>query len=321
MKESTLWKFILDKLTAGCNVGLMLVAESSDSTPGRRGFKMALASDGTQYGTIGGGIMEYNLLKSVTKRLNETNPIAEVHYLQHSRDTEEEKSGLICGGRQTVVIKYLDKSDIDAVSKIADNFSANKNGLLKITNDSFSFEEVSRQEEKPNFKFQNFSNWELTEDIGFPKTVYVVGSGHVGVAVCRVFAGLGFRTVVFDHRKDIFSKVENNYADEKIITPYKDVGDFIEEGNNSYVVIVSPQHTGDKDALGSVIRKKVKYIGMMGSQKKITTIFNLLGKEGVSTTLFKLVHAPIGLEIKAETPSEIAISIAAEIITLKNKNN
>jgi xanthine dehydrogenase accessory factor len=299
----------------------MLVAESSDSTPGRRGFKMALASDGTQYGTIGGGIMEYNLLKSVTKRLNETNPIAEVHYLQHSRDTEEEKSGLICGGRQTVVIKYLDKSDIDVVSKIADNFSANKNGLLKITNDSFSFEEVSRQEEKPNFKFQNFSNWELTEDIGFPKTVYVVGSGHVGVAVCRVFAGLGFRTVVFDHRKDIFSKVENNYADEKIITPYKDVGDFIEEGNNSYVVIVSPQHTGDKDALGSVIRKKVKYIGMMGSKKKITTIFNLLEKEGVPTTLFKLVHAPIGLEIKAETPAEIAISIAAEIITLKNKNN
>ena len=321
MKESNLWKFILEELTAGSKIGIMIVAESSDSTPGRKGFKMAVASDGKQYGTIGGGIMEYNLVKSVRKKLNEANPVSEVHYLQHSRDSEDEKSGLICGGRQTVVIKYLDKNDLETVSKIVDNFSFNKKGLLKITNESFIFITKSEEKNKPRFKFSSITNWELTENIGFPKTVYVVGSGHVGVAVCRVFAGLGFRTVVFDHRRDIFDKVSNDYADEKIITPYKNVGDYVEEGENSYVVIVSPQHTGDKDALGSVIRKKVKYLGMMGSQKKIETIYYLLEKEGVSPTLFKLVHAPIGLEIRAETPAEIAISIAAEIISLKDRNH
>jgi xanthine dehydrogenase accessory factor len=77
-------------------------------------------------------------------------------------------------------------------------------------------------------------------------------------------------------------------------------------------------HAGDKDTLKSVINKNVKYIGMMGSKRKIKSIFDALTEEGVDKELLKKVHTPIGIEIEAETPEEIAISIAAEIIKVKN---
>lgn len=76
---------------------------------------------------------------------------------------------------------------------------------------------------------------------------------------------------------------------------------------------------GDKDALASVINLDLKYIGMMGSARKIKTVFNNLAKDGVDKKQLEKVHSPIGLEIEAETPEEIAVSIAAEIISIKRK--
>ena len=130
---------------------------------------------------------------------------------------------------------------------------------------------------------------------------------------------LGFYVVVFDHREDVFTMKQNEYADEIIITKYEDIGNRIIESERSYIIIVTPMHAGDKDTLKSVIHKNVKYIGMMGSKRKIKSIFDALLKEGIDNELFKKVHTPIGIEIEAETPEEIAISIGAEIIKVKNQ--
>ncbi len=318
MRERDFWNFIQNKLSLGIDVALLIVAASSDATPGRKGFKMAVAADGSQSGTIGGGVMEFNLVKEVNRNFAEENRSAEIHRLRHSRDTDEEKSGLICGGRQTIIVKYLTNKDLSEVEKIGKNFSLNKNGVLKVSPEFFSYDENPDKLEN-QFILSDNNVWELREPLGFETTVYVVGSGHVGVAVCRQFSALGFRTVVFDHRDYIFEQIPNPYADERIVTSYKNVGDFITESDKSFIVIVSPQHTGDKDALGSVINKNVKYIGMMGSRKKIDLIFELLQKEGVKKELFEKVHAPIGLRILSESPEEIAVSIAAEVIEIKNK--
>ena len=129
---------------------------------------------------------------------------------------------------------------------------------------------------------------------------------------------LGFYVVVFDHREDVFTIEQNSFADEIVITKYEDIGNRIIESERSYIIIVTPMHSGDKDTLKSVINKNVKYIGMMGSKRKIKTIFDALLLDGISNELFKKVHTPIGIEIEAETPEEIAISIAAEIIKAKN---
>jgi xanthine dehydrogenase accessory factor len=130
---------------------------------------------------------------------------------------------------------------------------------------------------------------------------------------------LGFHVIVFDHRQDVYTIEQNKFADEIIICKYEEIGNKIIESERSFIIIVTPMHAGDKDTLKSVINKNVKYIGMMGSQRKIKSIFEALTGEGVDKELLKKVHTPIGIEIEAETPEEIAISIAAEIIKLKNQ--
>ncbi len=156
------------------------------------------------------------------------------------------------------------------------------------------------------------------EYIGLPLISYIAGGGHVGLAVSRVMKTLGFYVVVFDHREDVFTIKQNKFADEIIITKYEDIGNKIIESERSYIIIVTPMHAGDKDTLKSVIHKNVKYIGMMGSKRKIKSIFDALSNDGIDKNFFDKVHTPIGIEIEAETPEEIAISIAAEIIKVKN---
>ena len=129
---------------------------------------------------------------------------------------------------------------------------------------------------------------------------------------------LDFYVITFDQREDIITMKENTFANKKIVTNYADVKKHMSESQKAYAVIVTPNHDGDKEALKSIIGMNLKYIGMMGSSKKSTSIFTQLEQEGVNPAQFKKVHTPVGLEIEAESPEEIAISIAAEIIKIKN---
>jgi xanthine dehydrogenase accessory factor len=168
------------------------------------------------------------------------------------------------------------------------------------------------------FHYNSDVDWKYTENLGLPLIAYIAGGGHVGLAVSHVMKSLGFHVIIFDHREDVYTLEQNEFADEVIICKYEELGNKIIESERSYVIIVTPMHAGDKDTLKSVINKNVKYIGMMGSKRKIKSIFDALTEEGVDKELLKKVHTPIGIEIEAETPEEIAISIAAEIIKVKN---
>ena len=131
---------------------------------------------------------------------------------------------------------------------------------------------------------------------------------------------LDFYVVTFDQREDIMTMKQNTFSHKKIITDYSKVNEHIREKNKSYAIIVTPNHDGDKEALKSIIGMKLKYIGMMGSLKKSESIFKHLTEEGVDPKLFSKVNTPVGVEIEAESPEEIAISVAAEIIKIKNSN-
>ena len=95
-------------------------------------------------------------------------------------------------------------------------------------------------------------------------------------------------------------------------------GGYINEGDTSYVVVVTSEFSTDKAAIKSVINKKFKYLGLMGSSSKINKIFAELKNEGIGFSQLERIHTPIGIEISGETPEEIAISIAAEIIKVKH---
>jgi xanthine dehydrogenase accessory factor len=147
-------------------------------------------------------------------------------------------------------------------------------------------------------------------------TLLIVGAGHVAVPVARLGTLLGFRTVVLDDRAEFASKERFPRAGELI------VGDIPVElaqfsvNAQTHVVIVTRGHAHDEAALRAVLDSPAAYIGMIGSRRKVRTVFDHLRAAGVSEDALARVRAPIGLDIGAETPAEIAVSIMAEIVML-----
>jgi xanthine dehydrogenase accessory factor len=316
MNETALWNFILKTIDSEKKIVLLIVSESSNSSPGKQGFKMAVTEDAKMIGTIGGGIMEKDLVDYSVNLLQgkETRLIKKLH---HSNKTNYEKSGLICGGYQTIIFSVLEKSHIQLIENILSFINQKQNGKLSIKPDKIEY--LHTEEIQPiAFNYKSDEDWEYAENIGLPLIAYIAGGGHVGLAVSRIMKSLGFYVIVFDHRQDVYIIEQNKFADEIIICKYEEIGNKIIESERSYIVIVTPMHAGDKDTLKSVINKNVKYIGMMGSHRKIKSIFDALIQGGIDGELLKKVHTPIGIEIQAESPEEIAISIAAEIIKVKN---
>lgn len=318
MKELDLWIFIYNKLNKYLRVKLLIVADSSNSSPGRAGFKMAVSEDVETYGTIGGGIMEYNILSEIKGLLSDDNSENIIRKLVHSKTKDGVQSGLICGGSQTLIVYSLDMNYRDTIKNIIDHLELQTKGILTITNNKIFYRAGIENEEQIKLEHISDDEWKYEENLGFSDTVYIIGGGHVGLAVARIMSTLDFFVVTFDQRDDVITMKKNIYSNQKIKTNYNEVSKYITESARSYAVIVTPNHDGDKEALKSIINMNLRYIGLMGSEKKYKSIFRQLEEEGINPELFKKVHTPVGLEIYAESPEEIAISIAAEIIKIKN---
>jgi len=148
--------------------------------------------------------------------------------------------------------------------------------------------------------------------------LYVIGAGHVGYHLARLAHEVGFRVHVVDDREKFASRERFPNAAEVLV---EDIPAWIGRTNlppHVYVVIVTRGHTNDLDALRALAPKDLRYLGLIGSRAKVARIYDALTEEGTSAELLKRVHAPIGLDIGAVTPQEIAVSILAELIAVKH---
>jgi xanthine dehydrogenase accessory factor len=148
--------------------------------------------------------------------------------------------------------------------------------------------------------------------------LYVIGAGHVGYHLARLAHEVGFRVHVVDDREKFASRERFPNAAEVLV---EDIPAWIGRTNlppHVYVVIVTRGHTNDLDALRALAPKELRYLGLIGSRAKVARIYDALTEEGTSAELLKRVHAPIGLDIGAVTPQEIAVSILAELIAVKH---
>ncbi len=318
MKELELWTFVKSKLGNNIPVMLLTVADSFKSSPGRAGFKLALAKDENLIGTIGGGIMEHDMLVFARENFNDNEEKTFLKILHHNPKSAKDKSGLICGGTQAIIFSKILPVHKRKIEKQLQNTKERKKSLMILSSGGLNFDNSRWNENRYSFFYKSDEDWRYEENSGEPDTVYIIGGGHVGLAVSRVMATLDFYVITFDKRKNVFTMKNNTYAHKKIISEYEETGDYVEEGENSYVVVVTSEFSTDKAAIKSVINKNIKYIGLMGSASKIQKIFTELKNEGIDPTLLEKIHTPIGLEIRAESPEEIAISIAAEIIDIKH---
>ena len=154
----------------------------------------------------------------------------------------------------------------------------------------------------------------LIEPITRRPTLYIMGAGHVGQALAGIGRIVGCRTVVVDDREKYADTTRFEDADEVLVSDFSEIAGKVKVGKSSYIVIVTRGHQHDKTVLKAFIHSNAAYIGMIGSRKKVKEVFQSLIQEGVDEKLLNHVYSPIGLDIGAQTASEIAISIMAEII-------
>ena len=311
------WQHLLDKLKSNQAVYVLTVIGNSGSSPGRKGFKMLVAQDEFIHGSIGGGVMEISLVKEARKLLLDQNPPTFLRQQIH-RGSIKNGSGMICSGEQTVAFNCLNSNYLPVIESIIDCIKNRENGILSLTPTSYYFSH-KRLNDQFDYQFNSNEDWFFEEHIGFRETLYIVGGGHVGVAVSELIIKIGFYVTIFDNRKDLNTFGNNSFAHEKLVVDYNDIHDYVHQGNHSYVVIMTNKYIDDKLVLSKLIRNNYKFIGVLGSKAKLKTMWKDLLKEGFTNEELDTIYAPIGLSIKSETPAEIAVSIAAQIIQVKNK--
>lgn len=189
--------------------------------------------------------------------------------------------------------------------------------------------EVIRQEQprKMTFNLNNEAGYDsglicggtleiFVEPILPAPMVYLFGGGHVSRAVGRVAHQAGFAVGIVDDR-EAYANAERFPMATEIHASYEEAFEKIQPNASSFVVIVTRGHKDDMRVLAWAVRTRARYIGMIGSRRKVISVYKALEKEGFAPELFERVHAPVGLDIGALTPEEIAVSIVAELIAVR----
>ncbi|MGZ5191250.1 MAG: XdhC family protein, partial [Flavisolibacter sp.] len=194
----------------------------------------------------------------------------------------------------------------------------NKNGVLTLSPWGMEFQQ-SIPDKNFHFEFRSEDDWLYKEKLGYKNHLYIIGGGHCALAFSKLMSDMDFYIHLYDDRGSLNTMEENEFVHEKnLLNDYDDLSSLVNEGPNHYVVIMTFGYRSDDHALRALINKEFKYLGLLGSQTKIQTMFDGLKKDGISEDFIKKIHAPIGLQIHSQTPEEIAVSIAAEIILVKN---
>lgn len=317
-KQLATWQLIKDSIEKNIAVMLLYVLESAGSSPGRQGFFMAVDAEGRMEGSIGGGIMEHKLVELAKQLLSDLNPALQVKKQVHDKAAAKNQSGMICSGEQTVLIYPLQLNDVAAVEAIIKCLLENRSGTFGLSPTGISFS-VKSEPANTTFTLQSEKDWQYSTTMGYKNHLYIIGGGHCALAFSRLMSGMDFYIHLFEEREGLNTLEQNNFVHEKqIVASYTELTSLIPSGPDQYVVIMTFGYRTDDIALRALMHKKFKYLGVLGSRKKIEKMWVSYKAEGISESLLERIHAPVGINIKSETPEEIAISIAAEIIKVKN---
>jgi xanthine dehydrogenase accessory factor len=172
----------------------------------------------------------------------------------------------------------------------------------------------------PLLQYQSLTDWLYQELVNNQPIIHIIGGGHVGLALSEMMHFLGFYVIIYDDRADLTTLNDNSFANEKRLVNYATIGELFTNHPNDYVAIMTVGYRTDKLVLQQLLDKKFFYLGLMGSQTKVKTLFTELEAEGYNLASLNNIFTPIGINILSKTTREIAVSIAGEIIRKKNKD-
>lgn len=303
---------IVDRADRRQPLAVCVLARTRGSTPQKAGALMLVTPDGQTLGTIGGGCTEAEArteaLRALTRPGERSAATAGNGVIVADRLLRFELNhdygwddGLVCGGVMHVVVQVIDRPEsADAWRHAQRELAAGRPAQTRLRVADESGETI-----------------ELTHEAEPRPSLIIAGGGHVGRALADIAGPAGFDVTVIDDRADVVSA--SRFPDARRVVGEIDAGlrkATLDE--NSYVVVVTRGHKHDGQALEAVVRSDARYIGLIGSRRKVLAIYETLLEQGVTPEQLRRVHAPIGLKIGAVSPEEIAISIAAELIAVRH---
>ncbi|MCS3795705.1 XdhC family protein [Niastella sp. OAS944] len=331
-KQLSIWQLINKSLQQEVPVMLLYVLESKGSSPGRQGFFMAVNTAGEIEGSIGGGIMEHKFIETAKDQLKEAvhltfSDLRNVYTVTpqfiikkqiHNKSATANQSGMICSGEQTILLYRIMYQDGPAIEQIIKSLEQNSNGTLQLSPAGLQFNHKAPANDF-YFTITSETDWVYREKTGYKNHLHVIGAGHCALALCRLMQEMEFFIHLYDDRSDLKTFNENNYVHEKkVIDGYEETAALIPDGNNQYIVVMTAGYRTDDIVVRALWNKQFRYFGVLGSKSKIEKMFTDYRAEGIADSLLQPIHAPMGISIHSQTPEEIAISIAAEIIREKN---
>ncbi|MCF6150525.1 MAG: XdhC family protein [Candidatus Kuenenia sp.] len=328
---------------------LVTVVRTKGSTPQCSGAKMLIRKDGSCVGTLGGGCVEGEIWSQAKQILkNHSGPALLTYNLNEEFASRD---GMVCGGTMSFFIEPLVTPNSAATfareillayegyssfflativnvkegkTVLGRKFLVREDGttLGNIGNEKLEREIASAAKNMDSYgENKIFRGTDGTEFYieGFQArpTLILIGGGHVNRAVSRIAAMLDFNIYIVDDRPEYVQKECFPGAKIVMVSDYKKSLENIPITQNSYVVVATRGHRYDDLALFAAVQTKACYIGLLGSKRKSLQIFKSLLEENISLEKIKEIHAPIGLNIGALSPEEIAVSIMAEIIMIR----
>lgn len=334
------FKKLRQRLEPGQSFVLVNVVDSAGSTPRGSGAKMAVFADGSYMGTIGGGNVEYLSIQQAVQAIKEKKSMGKGFNLTKNQKAD---IGMICGGNVEVSFQYIDgentaylemldhmlklyEDDVDAwfITAMRDGAVCDT-GVYDKENGLHFMTAVSEEQIRPYLK--NKSVQTETDPMCFVEPlvqsgcVYVFGGGHVAQELVPVISHVGFRVVVFEDRENFAKPELFPGVHHTVLGSFKELSEQITIRENDYIVIMTRGHQSDYEILRQVLCMQTAYVGVIGSRHKIAATTKRLLDDGISEQDIARMHTPIGLPIKGETPAEIAISIAAEMILCRAERN
>ncbi len=339
---------ILQRIAAARPTAFCRLVETRGSTPQKAGAVMLVYADGSQDGTLGGGCVEAEVKRRAMVVLDSA--VAEVAEFQLDHDYGWD-DGLICGGRMRVLIlPLLGEQHRDYFETLAQHLEMGR-GIVE----AIVVTAAADATETPVcFLFDDAHNLLATMDTAAhgSRTVdatlrhglqqlagrskpqvlngvaylpieprhrlLIVGAGHIGQAVAELACQLQFDVWVVDDRDDCVSEARFPQVSRRIVGPLAEVLPELKINDSTYCLIVTRGHNHDQEALFHLVNRSARYIGLIGSRRKIKLIFDNLLAEGVSQANLERVFAPIGINIGSQSVPEIAVSVAAELVAHRN---
>ena len=313
-KTLAVWRLALSSLQREIPVILLYVLESKGSSPGRQGFLMIVNALGEMEGSIGGGIMEHKFTELARERLQEGQTILSVKRQVHDKESPKDQSGMICSGEQTNLLYSLQPSETGTLEKIIASLEQHRNGCLTLSPRGVAFDE------RPPGKDFDFlpiaaADWVYQEKTGYRNRLFIIGGGHVALAFSRIIRTMDFYITLFDDRQGLDSLTRNEFVHERILLPdYRELSRLIQGGETHYIVVMTQGYRTDDLAVRALLPLDFRYFGLLGSKAKVEKMLAAYRLEGIGEERLQRLSAPAGLAIRSQTPEEIAVSIAAEII-------